>query len=145
MSTALVVYSTKKSATEGIAACIAEGLREAGVEVEVKGSAEIKDSAHLEGYDGYVFGSATYHGEMLQHSKQLLFVADKANLKGKVGAAFGAFGWSGEAPSRIFATMEHILGMDMVEEPLRLKSPITEEECEKGREYGRLVAARLSR
>lgn len=143
MKRVLVVYSTKKSATEGIAACIAEGLREAGMEAYLKASAEIKREADLEGYDGYVFGSATYHGEMLQYSKQLLFVADKANLKGKVGGAFGAFGWSGEAPGRIFATMDNILGMDMVARPLRLKSPITEEECEKAQQYGRLVAAKL--
>ena len=42
--------------------------------------------------------------------------------KGKIGAAFGSFGWSGEANDRIFDTMKHILKMDMVGDTLRLKS-----------------------
>ena len=70
--------------------------------------------------------------------------ADKVNLKGKVGGAFGAFGWSGEAPDRNFDTMRHIMGMDMVTEPLRLKSAAAANDCETAREYGRLVAAGLS-
>lgn len=143
MKTALVVYSTRKGATERIAGCIAQGLDAAGVEARLLSSAEIRREADLEGFDAYVIGSATYHGEMMQHSKQLLFLADKVNLKGKVGGAFGAFGWSGEAPDRIFNTMRHIMGMDMVSEPLRLKSAAAASDCETAREYGRLVAARL--
>ena len=116
MKRALVVYSTRKGATDRIAGCIAQGLEGAGIEVQLQGAAEIRREADLEGFDAYIFGSATYHGEMMQHAKQLLFLADKVNLKGKVGGAFGAFGWSGEAPDRIFNTMRHILGMDMVSE-----------------------------
>ena len=60
-----------------------------------------------------------------------------------MGGAFGAFGWSDEAPDRIFNTMRHIVGMDMVSEPLRLKSAAAANDCEIAREYGRLVAVRL--
>ena len=109
----------------------------------MQGAAEIRREADLEGFDAYVFGSATYHGEMMQHAKQLLFLADKVDLKGKVGGAFGAFGWSGEAPGRIFDTMRQIMGMDMVSEPLRLKSAAAAGDCETAREYGRQVAAKL--
>lgn len=44
---------------------------------------------------------------------------------------------------RVFETMRHILSMDMVDEPLRLKSAATEADCEQAPEYGRLVAAKL--
>lgn len=37
---------------------------------------------------GYVFGSATYHGEMMQGMKTLLFLAEKPNMKGKVGGSY---------------------------------------------------------
>jgi len=83
---------------------------------------DIKDKEDLLGYDAYVFGSATYHGEMMQPMKTMLFLAEKADLEGKIGGAFGAFGWSGEAPDRIFDTMKNIYGMNMVGAPLRLKS-----------------------
>jgi len=75
---------------------------------------EIKKESALEGYDAFVFGSPTYHGQMIQGMKTLLFLAEKANLEGKAGGSFGAFGWSGEAPDRIYDTMKNIFKMDMV-------------------------------
>jgi flavorubredoxin len=59
---------------------------------------------------------------MMQSMKTLLFALEGTNLENKVGGAFGAFGWSGEAPERIFDTMKHIFKMQMVSGPLRLKS-----------------------
>ena len=58
----------------------------------------------------------------MQGMKTVLFLAEIAQLDGKIGAAFGAFGWSGEAPGRIYGTMENIFKMKMVKEPLMLKS-----------------------
>ena len=78
---------------------------------------DIKKEGDLKGYDAVVFGSPTYHGEMVQGMKTLLFMAEKAELEGKVGGAFGAFGWSGEAPDRIFETMKNIFKMKMVSIP----------------------------
>jgi flavorubredoxin len=144
MKRALVIYSTKGGKTEGIARYIAEGLGAAGVEAELRNAAEVEGAADLEGLDAYVIGSATYHHEMMKPARQLLSLAEDADLKGRVGGAFGAFGWSGEATDVIFETMGRTLGMDMVSEPLRIQSAIAEEDCESAREYGRLVAARLS-
>ena len=45
---------------------------------------------------------------------KMLKLAQEANLKGKVGGAFGAYGWSGEAPEKIYAIMKNTFGMDMV-------------------------------
>jgi len=141
---ALIAYSSRRGATETIARCIGEGLAAAGMEVHILPAGEIRTEASLEGFDAYVFGSATYHGEMMQHTKQLLFLADKVNLKGRAGGAFGAFGWSGEAPSRIWETMRHILGMDMVEGPLQIQSAASDTDCAKARDYGVRVASRVT-
>jgi flavorubredoxin len=142
---ALIVYSTRKGATEALAACIADGLRGAGIETEVRPSDQVTRAAHLQGFDAYLFGSPTYHGEMMNSLKQLLFLCDSVNLRSKVGGAFGAFGWSGEAPGRIFETMKRILGMRMVQGPLQVASAEEEEHCERARAYGRLVAAEIER
>jgi flavorubredoxin len=144
MAHALIIYNTRKGATQEIGNLIADGLTAAGIEVTLKNAADIKSEKDLTGYDAYVFGSATYHGEMMEFMKRILFLAEKAGLKGCVGGTFGAFGWSGEAPSRIFNTMLHILGMKMVEEPLRLKSPFDPQAAEKAGEYGRKIAEKLS-
>ena len=143
MGKVLVVYVTRKGSTRNIAELIAEGIRIDGGEAEVKNVTEVKKEEDLAGYDGYAFGSATYHGEMMQGMKTILFLAEKASLKGKVGGSFGAFGWSGEAPGRIFDTMEHILEMDMVSGPLMLKSAALGGGTQMAQEYGKEIGKKL--
>jgi len=104
---------------------------------------EIKKEAALEGYDAFVFGSPTYHGQMMQGMKTLLFLAEKANLEGKAGGPFGAFGWSGEAPDRIYDTMKNIFKMDMVSGPLRLKSSTLGGGIQMAQDYGREIGEKL--
>ena len=145
MGRALVVYATRKGSTRSIAELIAEGIRFEGGDAKVVDVTEIKKEADLAGYDGYVFGSATYHGEMMQGMKTLLFLAEKSDLDRKVGGSFGAFGWSGEAPVRIYDTMKHILGMDMVTEPLMLKSASLGGGVRMAQDYGREIAKKINR
>jgi flavorubredoxin len=143
MAKVLIVYATRTGETQTIADLIAEGIRFSGHEAEVVNVKTIKDETGLEGYDGYVFGSATYHGEMLQGMKTFLFIAEKANLAGKIGGAFGSFGWSGEANDRIFETMKHILKMDLVGDTLRLKSSSLGGGLRMAQDYGREIAKKL--
>jgi flavorubredoxin len=90
-----------------------------------------------------VFGSATYHGEMLQAMKTFLFMAEKAQLEGKPGGAFGSFGWSGEANERIYQTMQNVFKMDMLADSLRLKSSNLGGGVKMAQEYGRQMAQKL--
>jgi flavorubredoxin len=143
MPKALIVYATRTGATRQIADLIAEGIRFSGHEAEVVDTKNIKSEADLKGFDAYVFGSSTYHGEMLQAMKTFLFIAEKANLEGKPGGAFGSFGWSGEANDRIFDTMKHILKMDIVGDTLRLKSSSLDGGLQMAQDYGREIAKKL--
>ena len=144
MGKILIVFATRSDETKGIANLIGEGIRMAGHEADVKKINEIKNEEDLNGYDGYVFGSATYHGEMITSMKQLLFIAERAELKGKPGGAFGAYGWSGEAPGRIFDTMANIYGMNMVPAgPLMLKAGWVEGGMKASQEYGKSIAAMI--
>lgn len=144
MSKALVVCATRTGETRRIGELIAEGLRISNVETTVVNANNIKSEADLKGYDALVFGSATYHGDMMESMKKLLFLAEKAELQGKVGGAFGAFGWSGEAPDRIFDTMKHILKMDMVNSALRLKSCSMGGGVQMAQDYGREIAKKTT-
>jgi len=143
MSKALIVYATRTGETKKIGEIIAEGLRFSGIDVTVSDVNTIKKETDLQGYDALVFGSATYHGGMMQGMKTMLFLAEKAELEGKVGGAFGAFGWSGEAPDRIFGTMENIFKMDMVGGPLRLKSSSLGGGIQMAQDYGKEIAKNL--
>ena len=144
MGRALVVYATRKGDTRSIAELIAEGIRFEGGDATVQNVTEIKKEADLAGYDGYVFGSPTYHGEMMQGMKTLLFLAEKSDLATKVGGSFGAFGWSGEAPGRIYDTMKHVLGMDMVTGPLMLKSASLGGGTQMAQDYGREIGKKIN-
>jgi flavorubredoxin len=143
MAKVLIVYATRTGETQTIADLIGEGIRFSGQEANVVSVKEIKSEAELDGYDGYVFGSSTYHGEMLQGMKTFLFISEKANLEGKVGGAFGSFGWSGEANDRIFETMKHILKMDMIGDTLRLKSSSLGGGLQMAQDYGREIVKKI--
>jgi flavorubredoxin len=144
MPKALVVYATRTGQTQNIADYIAEGIRFTGTEAKVVGVTDLKKEEDLDGYDAYVFGSATYHGEMMKQMKTLLFLAANINMEGKVGGAFGAFGWSGEAPDRIYDTMDNVLKMDMVGDPLRLKSTLMDGAMQAAQDYGRKVGKKCN-
>ncbi|WP_304511678.1 flavodoxin domain-containing protein [Desulfobacula sp.] len=141
MGKVLVVYASRADETKEIAQLIAEGVRISGHEADVKKTSQIKSEDDLKGYDGYAFGSATYHGEMITSMKQILFISERAQLKDKPGGAFGAYGWSGEAPGRIFETMEHIFGMKMVSGPLMLKASWIEGAIQAAQDYGKSITA----
>ncbi|HSO18241.1 MAG TPA: flavodoxin domain-containing protein [Desulfosarcina sp.] len=144
MARVLIVYASRTGETETIGNLIAEGIRISGHEAEVVKVTDIRKAEDLNGYDAVVLGSPTYHGEMVQGMKTLLFLAEKADLEDRVGGAFGAFGWSGEAPDRIFDTMKNIYKMKMVSIPLRLKSANLGGGMKMAQDYGREIAAKLS-
>jgi len=144
MGRALIVYSTRTQETQQIADLIAEGLRFSGQEAVVRDVKAIKNETDLEGYDAYVFGSPTYHGEMIQPMKTFLFLAEKADLENKVGGAFGAHGWSTEAQERIYQTMKTVFKMDMVNGPLLLKSSSLGGGIQMAQDYGRAIAKKLN-
>jgi flavorubredoxin len=144
MPKVLIVYATRTGQTQNIADLIAEGVRFTGTEAKLVSAAEVKSEEVLTGYDGYVFGSATYHGEMMQAMKTFLFMAAKAELSGKVGGSFGSFGWSGEAPDRIYDTMLNVLNMNMVGTPLRLKSTNLQGGLQMAQDYGRSIGKKIA-
>jgi len=143
MAKVLIVYASRSGETEKMATIIAEGVRFSGNEAEVKSVKDIGSENDTDGYDALVLGSATYHGDMIQPMKTLLFLLEKAALEGKPGGSFGAFGWSGEAPDRIFDTMKHIYKMDMVSGAMRLKSTYIGGGITMAQDYGKEIAAKL--
>jgi len=139
MGEVLIVYASRANETMGIAELIAEGVRLSGHEACIKNAGTIKSEEDLKGYDGYILGSPTYHGDMMSTMKQVLFMGERAELADKPGGAFGAYGWSGEAGVRIFDTMAHIHGMKMAAGPLMLKASWVEGGIEAAQDYGKSI------
>ncbi len=143
MGKALIVFSTRSFQTKKIAELIGEGIRFTGHEADLLNANDVRNEDELRGYDAYVFGSATYHGEMMQSMKKLLFMAEKIELEGKIGGSFGAFGWSGEAPDRIYETMKNVFKMNMVTGALRLKSADLGGGVQMAQDYGREIGKKM--
>lgn len=145
MSKALIIYGSRTNQTKKIADLIAEGIRLKGLEAIVVNVNEVeRNGIDPLSYQAIVLGAPTYHGEMLQSMKTYLFVLEKLNLEGKVGGAFGSFGWSGEAPGRIYDTMKHVFKMDLVNGPLMLKSATLGGGIKMAQEYGTDIANKIS-
>ena len=67
--TVLVAYDTRHGATRGIAERIAENLREAGQEADVR---PVQEPGDLVDYDGFVLGSATYSAHWLKDATEFV-------------------------------------------------------------------------
>ena len=139
----LIVYYSHTGNTEKMAKAIAKGARTVqGVEVELKrhGSAWGLDS-----YDALLIGAPTYHRTMTNSIKKFLeeVAFHNVGLKGKVGAAFGSYGWSGEAPRMVLEVMEKKFEMKVVKPPLLIKYTPDEKGLEKCRKLGKAIAEKM--
>jgi flavorubredoxin len=143
MAKVLVAFATRTGQTKKIAEAIGDAIRAEGHDVTIENINKLKKEDDLAGYDGYVFGAATYHGEMMGPMKTFLFMAEKANLEGKVGGAFGAYGWSGEAVEQITEQLQTI-GIKPIDKGLRLLYIPDEEGKNKAFEYGKKIGEAIN-
>ena len=142
MSQAIIIYDSRTGSTETMARAIEEGMKESGIQVLSKratkaGAGDLKD------VDAVVLGCPTYNGDLMPSMRTFLFEMEKANLKGKVGAAFGSYGWSGEAVQRMADTMKHVFGMNVTEPGLKLLRRPGERDLNECQAFGRKIAERI--
>ncbi len=147
MKKVLIAYFSLAGTTQQMAEYMAEGIRISGQEVVTKKVSEIKKAEDLAGYDGYIFGCPTYHRDMTEPMKQMLFLGRKAGLKGKPGGAFGSYTHDGNAPAMIFDTMQYVFEMEPFElGPLNLVEfkMATSEGQHACQDYGKVFGERLA-
>jgi flavodoxin I len=140
----LILYDSQTGNTEKMAEAVAEGAKAIPkVEVDMKSYARPEEIAEA---DAIVFGTPTYYHDMTLPIKQMLEETAKANvqLKGKVGAAFGSYGWSGEAPELVLEILRNRFGMKATEPPLTVLYMPNEAKLEECRKLGRAVAQKIA-
>jgi len=139
----LILYYSQTGNTERMARAVEEGAKSvAGVNVEVKYFARPEDLAEA---SGIILGMPTYHHDMGIEMKRLLeeVAIKRINLKGKVGAAFGSYGWSGEAPRMLLEVMKNKFEMETIEPPLLARYTPDEKGLAECRKLGKTVAERI--
>jgi flavodoxin I len=136
----LIIYYSQTGNTEKMAMAVEEGAKSVvGINVEMKYFARPEELAEA---DAIIFGMPTYYHDISIDAKTLLegVSKEKIDLTGKVGAAFGSYGWSGEAPNVLVEIMKNKFGMDVIEPALRIKYNPDEEGLEECRKLGKAVA-----
>ena len=147
MKKVLIGYVSRTGITGKMADYIAEGIRISGHEANLVKISEIKNEKSLEGYDGYVFGCPTYHRDLTGGMKSFLFLAQKVNMVGKIGGAFGSYTHSGESAQMIYDTMQHVYKMDMTDlGALNVKEGVvsTDEGRRACQDYGKAVGNKFA-
>ena len=139
----LIVYYSQTGNTEKMARAIEEGAKSvAGTDVEVKYFVKPEE---LVDANGIILGMPTYYHDIGMDMKNLLegLAKEEIDLKGKVGAAFGSYGWSGEAPNLLLEIMKNRFGMDVIEPALRIKYNPDKNGLEECRKLGKTVAEKV--
>ena len=140
MKKMVILYYSRTGNTEKMASAVAEGARTVeGIDVEVTYQITPAD---LVAFDAIVVGVPTYHHDMTVGIKNLFEEAavKNINLKDKVGAAFGSYGWSGEAPKLVLEIMKNRFAMRIIEAPLHIRYVPNADGLTKCREFGKLIA-----
>jgi len=143
MKKVLVLYYSRTGNTEKMANAVSEGAQISGsVEVELNFHV---DTESLNAYDAILVGTPTYHHDMPVDFKNLFEEAavQGINLKGKIGAVFGSYGWSGEAPKLILEIMKNKFEMQITEPPLLSKYTPDQKILDACRNLGKRVSESL--
>ena len=143
---AVVVYSTMWHSTEKMATAIADGLRSAGTQVKVmslEANTRSDVATEILCAGALVVGSPTINNQMYPAVADVLCYLKGLRPKNLLGAAFGSFGWSGEAVAQIneqFAAMK----LELAAEGLKLKYVPSDADLEKCFGYGAAIGAVLA-
>ena len=140
-----IIYDTMYDATKKMADAISRGLESKGILCKQFNSS-LSDMSDLitEIFKskGIIVGSCTVNNGYLRSIAALLDEVRGRKFKNKVGAAFGSYGWSGEAPKKIHKELEEA-GIKMVHEPISVKYQPEEHELEACFQLGREFSAYL--
>ncbi len=93
----------------------------------------------LEESDAIIVGSPTINGDAVKPAWDLLSCMAFLESNGKIGAAFGSYGWTGEAPEMLHDRMRW-LKFRLPVPPLKIKLIPTQEELESCVLFGQEVA-----
>ena len=144
---ALVVYDTMWHSTEKMARAIEEGLTEGGVEVKTMAlrethrsdvAAEVLDAGAL------LVGCPTLNGGLLPRVADVLSYLKGLKPRGMIGAAFGSYGWGGEAVGQV-AEILSAMKVELVGDGMKVKYVPDGEALSQCFALGREVAEELKK
>ena len=138
---AVVIYDTMWQSTKRMAEAIAEGIALQGVTVKpihIRSSHRSEIMTEVMYAKAIVVGSPTLNNQMLPTVSDILTYMKGLKPANKIGAAFGSFGWSGEAPKLVRKELEE-MKFEMIDPNLRIKYVPDAQGLEACLDFGRKI------
>lgn len=144
---ALIIYDTMWQSTEKMAFAIAEGLNQEGAAFKLLNlklnhrsdiMTEVLDAKAI------VLGSSTINNGMMPSMADVLCYMKGLRPAGKLGVAFGSYGWSGEAVKHITDALTE-MKFKVLNGGLRVRFAPTPEDLEKCVDLGRQIGKEVRR
>ncbi|MCG7408312.1 FprA family A-type flavoprotein [Paenibacillus sp. ACRRX] len=142
-----IVYTTIKNNTKKVAEQLKQFFEENQIQTTVFNADKADKAdiiASIQAADAVWVGSSTKYADMIGNLEDLLIDLKELNLEGKIAAAFGSYGWSGEAIEVIqdyllqtnmnVQSTSHVIkstGMTHVEFPVRVRFAPKNEQSKK--------------
>lgn len=120
MAKVAIVYASSMGRTKQMAEAVAEGARTIdGVDVVLQSHEEfnindVKDAGAI------AVGGGTYNYALTKAINPVLEALKEVGLKGKVAAAFGSYGWSGEGVPTLIEKLKE-MGANVIEPGIKAK------------------------
>jgi len=143
---ALVIYDTMWHSTEKMATEVAEGLKEEGISYKLLNlrfnhrSDVMRDVLNA---SAIILGCSTLNNGLLPRMAGFLMYMRGLRPTNKIGAAFGSFGWSGEAVKLLNQAMEE-MKFDIIDPGFRVKYVPAADDLQKCTELGRSIGKKLN-
>jgi len=143
MAKIVVVYLSTSGNTKKMADAIVEGAKSRNIDAIAMNFHEVRIE-EIKSADAIAIGSSTFYYKALPPMERFIESLEKADVTGKVGAAFGSYGWSGEAPIEIADRMRK-LGMEVIDPVLRIQYQPTEKDLDECKRLGKDLAGKVKK
>jgi flavorubredoxin len=143
---AVIIYDTMWHSTRQMAEHIAQGISEAGIYVKPMKLRESNRSdimTEVLDANAVLVGSPTLNNGLFPTVADFLTYMKGLRPKNKIGAAFGSYGWSGEATGLIFKALED-MQFQMLDSGLKIQYVPDIEGLEACRELGRKTGKKIN-
>jgi anaerobic nitric oxide reductase flavorubredoxin len=141
----VIAYETMWQATAGMARRIADGVSASGTEVKLF-DVNMSDLTEVFGEmldaKGFIIGSSTHDNSMLPRMAGFLHLLKGMKPAGRLGAAFGSYGWGGGAVREIEESLKQA-GVEVSSPSLSVKYRMNPGEEKASAEFGKKFAENL--
>jgi len=141
MQKLVIIYGTGSHNTERMALALEEGARAEGMETILR-NVSSADKIELVDAHAIAMGSPNYRDAMMPTVQKFLNELSTIDLSGKIGLAFGSYGWGLEAIQAINKQLASY-GVEMINN-LAIKRMPGEEELEICRKVGSFLALKIN-